>query len=374
MNAICQPQAAQATLLLGPGPSNVPQAVLETLSQPMIGHLDARFIAIMERCKARLRSVMRTDNPVTFPVSGTGSAGMEAVLVNSLEPGDRVVVGVNGVFGTRLANLVERMGATAIRVTAPWGRAVPLEDLAAAARSAKPRHIAVVHGETSTGVAQPMQGLGELAREVDALLLVDCVTSLAGIPVELDAWGVDLAYSGTQKCLNCPPGLSPVTFSPRALKRFAARTRPVPSFYFDLGEILKYLGDGKAGRTYHHTAPVGMVAALDAALGLVLDEGLERRWQRHAEAQALLLERLAGLGLEAFVPAAERLAPLTTVRVPAGVDEARVRRRLLEEDGIELGAGLGPMAGTVWRVGLMGVNATPAAIERLVTALARVLA
>jgi alanine-glyoxylate transaminase/serine-glyoxylate transaminase/serine-pyruvate transaminase len=361
------------TLLLGPGPSNVPRPVLAALAQPLRGHLDARFIAIMERTKERLRAVMRTANPVTFPVSGTGSAGMEAVLINVLQPGDQVVVGVNGVFGTRIANLVDRMGGTAIRVQAPWGRAVPIDALAEAARAAKPRIIAVVHGETSTGVRQPMDGLGELAREVGALLLVDCVTSLGGVPVELDAWGVDLAYSGTQKCLNVPPGLSPVTFSQRALDAFAARTTPVPSFYFDIGEILKYLGSGNAARTYHHTAPVGMIAGLDVGLGLILDEGLEARWRRHADAQAYLIQQLAPLGLTPFVPEAERLAPLTTITIPAGIDEAAVRKRLIERDDIELGAGLGPMAGKVWRVGLMGVNAQRAVVDRFVAALTAAL-
>ena len=358
------------TLLLGPGPSNVPDSVLATLARPMVGHLDPRFLAIMESCKERLRLAMRTGNAVTFPVSGTGSAGMEAVLVNVLQAGDAVVVGVNGVFGTRIANLVDRMGGKAVRVAAPWGRAIAIDDLAAAARAARPRVIAVVHGETSTGVRQPMAGLGELAREIDALLLVDCVTSLGGVPVELDAWGVDLAYSGTQKCLNCPPGLSPVSFSERALERFRARTTPVPSFYFDIGEILKYLGSGTTGRTYHHTAPVGMVTALDAALGLMLDEGLEARWRRHADAQEHLISKLADLGLTPFVPAAERLAPLTTIRIPDGIDEVRVRRRLIEERGIELGAGLGPMAGRVWRIGLMGVNAQRQVVDRFVEALA----
>lgn len=364
---------ASPTLLLGPGPSNIPQPVLAALSRPMIGHLDPRFIAIMQHCQHGLRQVMRTASATTFPVSGTGSAGMEATLINAIQPGDVVVVGVNGVFGTRIANLVDRMGGKAVRVPAPWGRAVGLDDLAVAARGAKPRIIAVVHGETSTGVRQPMNGLGELAREVGALLLVDCVTSLAGVPVELDRWGVDLAYSGTQKCLNCPPGLSPVTFSERALSAFRARTVPVPSFYFDLGEILKYVGSGESGRTYHHTAPVGMVMALDAALDVVLAEGLEARWRRHADAQAYLIGRLGELGLAPCVPEAERLAPLTTVGIPAGIDEARVRRRLLEECDIELGGGLGPMAGQVWRIGLMGINADRQAVDRFVDALGGIL-
>ena len=291
---LTETSAARSTLLLGPGPSNAPQAVLDALGQSLIGHLDPRFIALMEETKARLRTVYGTANEVTFPVSGTGSAGMEAVLVNILEPGDTIVVGQNGVFGMRIANLAERYGARAIRVEQEWGKAMTLDQLAPVVREHKPKILAVVSGETSTGVYQPMAGLGELAHENGALLLADCVTSAAGMPVLLDEWGVDLMYSGTQKCLNCPPGLAPVTFSARALEVFAARKTPVPSFYLDLGEILKYLGDNDgAPRAYHHTAPVSMVAGLHAALGLVIDEGLEARWQRHQDAQHYLLEKIA---------------------------------------------------------------------------------
>ncbi|MFW5829383.1 MAG: pyridoxal-phosphate-dependent aminotransferase family protein [Planctomycetota bacterium] len=358
--------ATTETLLLGPGPSNVPMAVRDTLSQPVLGHLDPRFLGILETCKQQLRSLLRTDNTVTLPVSGTGSAGMEACLVNILEPGDTIVVGQNGVFGMRLGNLAERLGAKAVRVEQEWGRAMQLDALAAAAREHKPKIIAVVNGETSTGVYQPMHGLAELACETGALLLADCVTSLAGAPVLIDDWGVDLVYSGTQKCLNVPPGLAPVSFSERAIASFEARQAPVPSFYLDLGEILKYVGDGQAKRAYHHTAPVGMIAALNTGLELILNEGLAARWQRHVEVSAYLIERVASLGLEPLVPAAERLAPLTTLKIPAGVDEAAVRARLLNDDNIELGAGLGPLAGTVWRVGLMGINAQRDIVDHFV--------
>lgn len=352
-----------ATLLLGPGPSNCPPAVLQALGHDLVGHLDPRFMSTMEQCKQKLRQVLRTENAVTFPVSGTGSAGMEAVLVNILEAGDTIVVGVNGVFGTRIANLAERYGANAIRVEEEWGKAMCFDALAEAVNKHKPKILAVVSGETSTGVYQDMTGLGDLAHEHGALLLADCVTSLGGMPVEIDQWGVDLMYSGTQKCLNCPPGLSPVTFSQRALDAFNARKTPVPSFYLDLGEILKYIGDGLSARAYHHTAPVSMVAALDAALDLVLAEGLETRWQRHQSAQHYLLEQLQTLGIEPLVEESQRLWPLSTVRIPDGIDEAAIRQALLSKHNIELGGGLGPLAGQVWRIGLMGVNATHETVD-----------
>ncbi|MCJ8331699.1 MAG: aminotransferase class V-fold PLP-dependent enzyme [Lentisphaeria bacterium] len=358
-----------ATLLLGPGPSNCPASVLDALSKDLVGHLDPRFINTMEACKEKLRKILHTKNAVTFPISGTGSAGMEAVLVNILEPGDTIVVGVNGVFGMRIANLAERYGATAIRVEEDWGKPMPYAALEAAVTEHKPKILAVVSGETSTGVYQNMDGLGDLAHNNGALLLADCVTSLAGMPVLLDEWGVDLMYSGTQKCLNCPPGLSPVSFSQRALDVFQNRKSLVPSFYLDLGEILKYIGDGLAKRAYHHTAPVSMVTALDAALDIVLEEGLEARWARHKDAQNYLFEKLAPLNIHPFVEEADRLWPLSTVTIPDGVDEAAVRTALLNDDNIELGGGLGPLAGKVWRIGLMGVNADRAVIDRFVDCL-----
>jgi len=361
------------TLLCGPGPSNAPPEVLEALARPLVGHLDPRFLDLLDATKARLRRVFDTRNRVTFPVSGTGSAGMEAVLVNCLEPGETVVVGCNGVFGNRIAALAERLGGTAIRVEAPWGRAVPLEALCEATVAHAPAILAVVHGETSTGVCQPLDHLADLAHEYGSLLLVDCVTSLGGAPLHLDDSQIDLAYSGTQKCLNCPPGLAPVSFSARAVEKFRARSTPVPSFYLDLGELLAYLDEDRPTRAYHHTAPVSMIAALHAALALVLEEGLEHRWLRHHEASARLIAGLEELGCPALVPGPERLPPLTTVEVPDGVDEAAVRRRLLEEHDIEIGAGLGPLAGRVWRIGLMGINAGDAVVDRLLDALRRCL-
>jgi alanine-glyoxylate transaminase / serine-glyoxylate transaminase / serine-pyruvate transaminase len=359
-------------LLLGPGPSNVPPAVLAALGQPLLGHLDPCFLALVDEVKAMLRLVFRTSNAVTFPVSGTGSAGMEAAMVNLVLPGDSVVVAVNGVFGVRLANLADRLGARTVRVESPWGRVFDRTAFLAAVASEHPRLACLVNGETSTGVYQDPEGLAERVHACGGLLLVDCVTSLAGQEIALDAWEADVAYAGTQKCLSCPPGLSPVSFSPRALEVFRARRQPVPSFYLDLGEILKYI-DGAGGRAYHHTAPISMIYALHQGLSLVLEEGLEACWRRHREAAAHLIAGMEPLGFAPLVPENERLHPLTTLTLPAGLDEASLRRRLLEEEGIEIGSGLGPLAGKIWRIGLMGHNARPEHVDRLVGALARLL-
>ncbi len=359
-------------LLLGPGPGNVPPAVLSALGLPLLGHLDPAFLAIVEEVKAMLRRVFKTANQVTFPVSGTGSAGMEAALVNLIEPGDAVLVAVNGVFGVRLANLADRLGARTIRLESPWGRAYDRAAFLAALASQRPKLACLVNGETSTGVWQDPAGLADAVHAEGGLLVLDCVTSLAGQEVDLDGWGVDVAYSGTQKCLSCPPGLAPVSFSPRALAAFRARSRPVPSFYLDLGEILKYL-DGGSGRAYHHTAPISMVYGLHQALTLVLEEGLEVRWRRHRDVAARLIAGLEPLGFTPLVPVGERLHPLTTLTLPAGLDEAGLRRRLLDDEGIEIGGGLGPLAGKIWRVGLMGHNARPEHVDRLIAALRRLL-
>jgi alanine-glyoxylate transaminase / serine-glyoxylate transaminase / serine-pyruvate transaminase len=355
-------------LLLGPGPSNVSDRVLAALSMPTLGHLDPDFLHIVEECKAMLRQVFGTRNEVTFPVSGTGSAGMEFALLNFLEPGDHVLVAVNGVFGTRLANLADRLGARTTRLEFPWGTAVNRDLLAAKAEELRPQLICVVNGETSTGVYQDMAGLGEIARHNGALLVVDCVTSLAGMPVELDKWGADIAYSGTQKCLSCPPGLAPVSVSERALEVFRRRRTPVPSFYLDLGELLKYLGTG-ATRAYHHTAPVNMVYALHQALAEVIEEGLPARFARHQAAATHLIRKLEPLGFRPLVKEADRLHPLTTLLLPEGCDEAALRRRLLQEHRIEVGSGLGPLSGKVLRIGLMGTNATRTTVEILAACL-----
>lgn len=347
-------------VLLGPGPSDVPPAVLRALSRPTLGHLDPCFLAVMDETRAMLRSVFGTQNELTLPMSGTGSAGMETCLVNLIEPGERVLVGVNGVFGTRMAEVARRAGAQVTEVQGEWGRALDPDALRAAASGAPHDLLCVVHAETSTGVLQPLAPMRALADELGALLLVDCVTSLGGLPVDLDAHGVDAAYSGTQKCLSCPPGLSPVSFSERARARMARRERAVQSWYLDLSLIASYWGEERA---YHHTAPIQMTYALHEALRLVLEEGLEERFARHARLSQALVAGLEALGLELAVPAEERLAPLLAVRIPEGVDDAQVRAHLLREFGLEIGGGLGPMKGRTWRIGLMGAGATRRNVE-----------
>jgi alanine-glyoxylate transaminase/serine-glyoxylate transaminase/serine-pyruvate transaminase len=360
-------------LLLGPGPCNVSARVRGAMALPLLGHMDREFLAIMDGCKAMLREVFDTRNEVTFPVSGTGSAGMDFLMVNFVEPGTRVLVAVNGVFGGRIANVAEKIGGTVHREEFPWGTPATLEKMTAAADAFRPDLICLVNGETSTGIYQDFTGFAELALKHDALLLADCVTSLAGMPVHLDAWGVDLAYSGTQKCLACPPGLSPVTVGARALERHAKRRTPVPSFYLDLNEILKYVGNGSGARAYHHTAPISMVYALHEALAEVLEEGLPARWKRHRDAAEQLIATLRPFGLEPLVDEPHRLHPLTTFRLPEGFDEAGLRAKLLSEYRIEVGSGLGPLAGKIWRIGLMGGNASPQTIATLEGALKALL-
>jgi alanine-glyoxylate transaminase/serine-glyoxylate transaminase/serine-pyruvate transaminase len=341
-------------VLMGPGPSNPYPEATAALGRPMLGHLDGEFVALLDETCDRIREVYRTANPLTFPVSGTGSAGMEAGFVNFVEPGDVVVVGVNGVFGQRMCDVAARCGAEVIRVDAPWGRPVDPQQLLDAHPS--PKIIAVVHAETSTGVRNDIACLG--TGKGDALLLVDCVTSLAGIPVEIDGWQVDIAYSGTQKCLGVAPGLSPFTVSDRARERLLARPQ---SWYLDLNMLADYV-TGEGARAYHHTAPIAMIFSLHAGLGAVLDEGLDSVWARHAECGAILQDGLEALGLELFADKDHRLPELTTVlvppeRLPTGVDEADVRRQLVTRYGIEIGGGLGEYAGRMWRIGLMGHTA-----------------
>ena len=356
-------------LLLGSGPSPVPRRVLDALAQPTIGHLDPAFAELMEATKAKLRQVMRTANDVTLPLSGTGSVGMEAMVVNFVRPGDRVVCGVHGLFGERMADELARNGAEVVRVEGEWGRALDPARLIDALDE-RTAALFVVHGETSTGVRQPLDGLAAACREVDALLMVDCVTSLAGAPLSIDDEGVDVAFSGTQKCLNCPPGLAPFTASERALERLEEGT--CRSWYLDLTLLLGYWG-GDGARAYHHTAPINLAYALDAALDLVLEEGLEARWARHLDAHERLLRELEPRGFARLAPEGEQLAPLLCVRVPEGLDEAAARRALLLEHGIEVSGGLGPLAGQVWRIGVMGEGARPEAQERLLAAIDRVL-
>jgi alanine-glyoxylate transaminase/serine-glyoxylate transaminase/serine-pyruvate transaminase len=356
-------------LLLGPGPSNVNARVLETMRQPLVGHLDPVFLAIMDEVQERLRRLFGTTNAMTLPLSATGSAGMEACLANLLERNDAIVVGVAGVFGERMCEVARRIGARVIRVETEPGTALDAAEMASAIERAEPAVVAFVHAETSTGVLQPVEAIAAAARRAGAMLVLDCVTSLGGVPVRLDAWGIDAAYSGTQKCLSCPPGLSPVSFSERAITRVRERATPVQSWYLDVSLLAGYYG---SERIYHHTAPISAIYALAEALRIVEEEGMEARAERHRRAAAALVAALTPLGFEPLVAEAHRLPSLTTLRLPERIlrsGEASVRRRLLEEHGIEVGGGLGKLAGQVWRIGLMGENAREENVERLVAAL-----
>jgi aspartate aminotransferase-like enzyme len=351
-------------ILMGPGPSNPYPEATAGLIRPLLGHLDPEFLAVLDETCERLRRVWRTANPLTLPVSGTGSAGMEAALVNTAGPGDVVVVGVNGLFGERMCDVARRCGATVVRVEAPWGRALDPADLLSAHPA--PKLIALVHAETSTGVRNDVAPVA--AAKGDALVLADCVTSLGGIPVEIDAWGVDLAYSGTQKCLGVAPGLAPLTMSERARDR---RVADPQSWYLDLGMIGDYTSG--AVRRYHHTAPIAMIHSLHAALGAILEEGLEAVWARHQMCGQALQDGLQKLGLELWAEEGHRLPELTTVLVPDGVDDVSVRRQLLERYGIEIGGGAGPWAGRVWRIGCMGHNARLRNVTLVLGALGEIL-
>lgn len=338
-------------VLMGPGPSDVSARVLQALAAPCIGHLDPYFLAAMDETQQLLRYVFQTGNAFTIPVSGTGSAGMETCFVNLVEPRDEVVVCINGVFGTRMADIVNRLGGQLIRVDAPWGRAIDPEAVRKAVQGRQPKVLAVVHAETSTGVCQPLADLAAIARQAGALFLVDTVTSLGGMEVAVDRTGIDAVYSGTQKCLSCPPGLAPISLSPAALAKLKNRKSPVVSWYLDMGLVGSYWG---AERKYHHTAPINMIYALREALRIVAEEGLEARFQRHRVQHRALVAGLETMGLEMVVPPGERLPMLNTIRIPAGADDKRVRAALLRDFGIEIGAGLGEFAGKAWRVGLMG--------------------
>jgi len=355
-------------LLLGPGPSNAHPRVLSAMSRPLLGHLDPAFLALMDEAQGRLRDLYGTENPLTLPLSATGSAGMEACLANLLEPGDDIVVGVAGVFGERMCEVARRIGARVTRVETEPGTALEPEAMAAAIARTRPRVVSFVHAETSTGVHQPVVEIARAARDAGALVVLDCVTSLGGLPVKLDAWGIDAAYSGTQKCLSCPPGLSPVSFGERALARVRDRETPVQSWYFDVSLLSGYYGGERA---YHHTAPISAIYGLCEGLKIVEEEGLPARATRHYEAAAALVAGLAPLGFEPLVPEAIRLPMLTSVRLPEQIreNEAALRRRLLDRHGIEVGGGLGKLAGTIWRIGLMGENARVENAERLVEAL-----
>jgi alanine-glyoxylate transaminase/serine-glyoxylate transaminase/serine-pyruvate transaminase len=356
------PIATPDRLLLGPGPSNAHPKVLEALSRTPIGHLDPLYIELMAEVQELLRYVWQTDNRLTLPMSGTGSAAMEATLANTIEPGDTVLVAVKGYFGLRLVDMAQRYRANVVTIERPWGEAFSLAELEEAVRTHRPTILAMVHAETSTGVCQPMDGIGDLCRSHDCLLLLDTVTSLGAVPLFLDAWKVDLAYSCSQKGLSCPPGLGPFSMGPRAEAKLAARTEKVPNWYLDVSLLNKYWG---SDRTYHHTAPVNMNFGLREALRLLADEGLDNAWARHRRNAKRLWQGLERLGLEPHVPEELRLPTLTTIRIPEGVDGKAFSLHLLNRFGIEVGGGLGALAGQVWRVGLMGYNSTPENVDRL---------
>jgi len=325
----------------------------------------------MEEIKSMLREVFITENQMTFPVSGTGSAGMEFCFANLIEPGDEVVIGVNGVFGARMAEVAERCGASVVKVESEWGKIIEPDQVANALKNRSPKMVAIVHAETSTGALTPVEEISKLTHEAGALMLIDAVTSLGGCPVRIDDWDIDAVYSGTQKCLSCPPGLSPVSLSNRAMDSIKLRKGKVQSWYLDVNLLANYWGEG--ARVYHHTAPITMNYALHESLRLVLNEGLEERWARHEENHALLKKGLAGLGLYIASQEGHQLWQLNAVTVPEGIDEASVRKGLLASHGIEIGAGLGPLAGKVWRIGLMGYSSTRENVNRVLDAIKNLL-
>ncbi len=364
-------QDLKPTLLMGPGPSCVSDAVYAALSKPTIGHLDPYFVEIMDAIKEQLRKVFNTENALTMPMSGTGSSGMETCFVNLVEKGDRVLVLTNGVFGKRMQDVAERLGADVDALEVTWGEAVDPKEVEIKLSNGSYDIVALVHAETSTGVVSDAAAIGKMVHNHGALFVLDCVTSLGGMPVELDNWHVDAAYSGTQKCLSCPPGLAPISFSARALKKLQERKTKVPNWYLDLSLIASYW-EGTT-RTYHHTAPINMEYALYAALKHILEEGLSNVHARHMDMHKLLVAGLDKLGLEMLVKPEHRLPMLNSVKVPQGVDEATIRSRLLKEFNIEMGAGLGPLAGKIWRIGLMGHTAHKHNVERLLDVLTKVL-
>ena len=353
-------------VLLGPGPSDVDPRVLRALGTPLIGHLDPEFVTLMDETQDLLRYVFQTENRLTLAISGTGSAGMETVVVNLIEPGDRMLVCINGVFGGRMKDVAERAGAVVNTIERPYGEVFDPDEVKAAVRRDHPKVVGIVHAETSTGAWQPVEEIAKIAHDADALIALDTVTGLAGIPVEIDGWEIDAVYSGTQKCLSCPPGLAPVSFGPRAVEALSQRKTKVQSWYLDLSMIQRYWG---SDRFYHHTAPISMNYALREALALVAEEGLEARIARHALNGRALHAGLAAMGLGLATVEGHRLPQLTCVKIPEGIDDLTVRRRLLKDWGIEVGGGLGPFKGLAWRIGLMGHSSQEKNVTLVLSAL-----
>ena len=361
----------KARILMGPGPSDINPRVLKALATPLIGHLDPQFIQIMDEVMEMTRQLFQTNNQVTSVISATGSAGMETCLVNLLERGDSAMVCVNGVFGNRMCDIVERCGSKLIRIDAPWGRPIEPDQVKDALKHNKPKLVAIVHAETSTGVLQPLTEISKMVHEAGALFVVDTVTSLAGTEVLTDEWGIDAIYSGTQKCISAPPGLSPVSFSPKAVEAMDSRNSKVQSWYLDMSMIRKYWEGAK--RAYHHTGPISMIYGIHEALRIVFEEGLQNRFERHKQNHIKLKEGLESMGFEFLVAPEFRLPMLNAIKIPEGIDDAKVRGRLLNEYNIEIGAGLGEFSGKVWRIGLMGESCTQNHINLLLSALVQIL-
>lgn len=357
-------------ILMGPGPSDVHPRVLAALAAPTVGHLDPYFIQVMNETQSMLRHVFRTTNELTLAVSGTGSAGMETCVVNLIEPGDRMVVCVNGVFGGRMADVAGRAGAQVTTIERPYGEVFPADQIADVVRRVQPKVLGIVHAETSTGARQPLEEISRIVHDAGALLLADTVTSLGGLPVEVDGWQLDAVYSGTQKCLSCPPGLAPVTFSPRAVAAIEKRKTKIASWYLDMTMVKNYWGQDRA---YHHTAPINMNYGLHEALRLVMEEGLAARFARHLRNHLALKAGLKAIGLNFAVAEGIQLPMLNAVVIPSGVDDVAARKQLLAEFGIEIGGGLGPMKGKTWRIGLMGETSSPRNVLLLLAALERCL-
>ena len=359
-------------LLMGPGPSMVSQAVLDATALPTLGHLDPEFSSLMDTVKLQLQQAFKTENSVTFPLSAPASLAMEMALVTLLEPADIAIIAQNGVFGGRMADIVNRIGAKLVLVECEWGRPVDVDAVAEAIKTNPgAKVLGFVHAETSTGARSDAAALCKLAGDNNILSIVDTVTGLGGIPVEVDKWGADVVYSGTQKCISAPPGLAPITFSPNAVAAIQSRKIPVQSWFMDLNLVLGYWG-GDGARSYHHTAPVNAIYGLHRALEILLEEGLENSWKRHSDNHQLLAKGLAEMGLELYVEEQYRLPQLNSVVIPDGIDDAKTRSELLNNHDIEIGAGLGPLAGKIWRIGLMGETAKPENVERLLSALKQV--
>lgn len=348
---IAPPLTPPVRVLMGPGPSDVHPRVLQAMSAPTVGHLDPYYLQLMNDMQTMLRAAFRTDNPMTMAVSATGSAGMESTVVNLIEPGDSMIVCVNGVFGGRMADVASRAGAKVTTVERPWGEIYEPAHLEAAIKSAKPKVVGIVMAETSTGAWQPIEAISKIVHDAGALLLVDAVTAFGGVPLEVDGWNIDAIYSGTQKCLSCPPGLAPVSFSPRAMDVIMNRKTKVQSWYLDVSMLAKYWGNE---RVYHHTAPINMTYGLYEALRLLHEEGLENCWRRHDRNHRALKAGLTALGIKYAAREGHQLPQLNAVLVPSGVDDAKLRKGLLECFGIEIGGGLGDFKGKAWRIGLMG--------------------